>query len=571
MKFSLNIFFFVIISWIWPVAGQELPPVKNYAPADYLAENQNWAIAQSGEKLVYVANNKGLLAFNGSKWTLYPSPNETIMRSVRVVDKRIYTGCYMEFGYWEEDAIGMLQYTSLSQSIRSELLEDEEFWTILKVDDYVLFQSLNRIYAYNLNDKTVAPISSGINLPKMFAVDESIYFQKIDQGIFRIENGEDKLLYDEAVVQQDEVVSVFQIEGELLILTRHNGFWKTRGTALERWRTKAEALFSEISVYTGLQLADGSYALGTISHGLIVLDKNGEVLYRIDELNGLRNNTVLSLFQDIDNNLWLGLDNGVSYANLDSPFWVYRDNRGIVGSVYTAVVKDDILYLGSNQGLFYKYLNDKNGFTFIKGTQGQVWSLQVFDETLFCGHHTGTYIIEKDRAKRILDIPGTWNIGELSGDSNTLLQGNYSGLYVLNKVNGNWRLKNKIEGFENSARFFEVFGRHIFVNHEYKGVLKIAVDESYREAQSISVDTTLIGANSGMIKYKDDLLYACQQGIFEYDWDSGFFIKDTVLSNAFDKDSYVSGKLIVDKTAGYLWVFTKPGIRYFTKGILSDT
>ena len=570
MKISRNILFLVVISWVCQITGQELPPVKNFAPADYLAENQNWTISQSGEKLVYVANNKGLLVFNGSEWTLYPSPNETIMRSVRAVDNRIYTGCYMEFGYWEEDPMGRLQYTSLSQSINSELLEDEEFWNILKVDDYVLFQSLNRIYAFNLADKTVAPITSGMNLPKMFAVDQSIYFQKMEQGIFRIENGEEKLVFDDAVVQQDEVVSVFQNEGELVLLTRHNGFWIAQGDSLERWSTKAEDLFSEISVYTGLQLNDGSYALGTISHGLILLDKNGEVLYRIDELNGLRNNTVLSLFQDIDNNLWLGLDNGVSYVNLDSPFWVYRDNRGIVGSVYATAIKDDFLYLGTNQGLFYKNLNDKNGFSFINGTQGQVWSLQVYGETLFCGHHTGTYIIEKDRAKQILDIPGTWEIKELRGDSNTLLQGNYSGLYVLRKTMGNWQLKNKIEGFDNSARFFEILDDSIFVNHEYKGVFKIAVDESFREAQNISVDTTLIGANSGMIKYQNGLLYACQQGIFEYNRDSGSFVKDTVLSKAFNKDTYVSGKLLVDKNAGYLWVFTKPGIRYFTKGVLSD-
>lgn len=571
MKNWVNILLVLPFVWSLTMDGQELPPVQNFAPSDYQAENQNWAISQSEDKLIYVANNKGLLAFNGSRWRLYPSPNETIMRSVRVVDNRIYTGCYMEFGYWEKDAKGKLHYTSLSQSIKSDLIEDEEFWTILKVDDYVLFQSLNRIYGYNLSDKTVVPIASDINIPKMFAIDEGIYFQKANQGIYRIENGEAKLVFDDSIVQQDEVVSVFRIDREILLLTRHNGFWRAKGENLERWRTKAEDLFTEISVYTGLKLNDGSYALGTISHGLIVLSEKGEVLYRIDELNGLRNNTVLSLFQDLDDNLWLGLDNGVSYANLDSPFWVYRDNRGIVGSVYAAVVKDNILYLGTNQGLFYKYLSDSNGFTFIEGTQGQVWSLKVIDETLFCGHHTGTYIIEKDRAKKIVDMPGTWKVGEINGNPDMLLQGNYSGLYVLYKTRGNWQLKNKIEGFNNSARFFEVFDQNIFVNHEYKGVFKIAVDESYGQVQRVSVDTTLIGANSGMVKYKDDLLYGYQQGVFEYDWDSGSFVKDTILSKAYDEDSYVSGRLIVDEAAGNLWVFTKPGIRYFTGGNLSKT
>jgi hypothetical protein len=33
-------------------------------------------------------------------WELYPSPNETILRSVKVIGDKVYTGGYMEFGYW---------------------------------------------------------------------------------------------------------------------------------------------------------------------------------------------------------------------------------------------------------------------------------------------------------------------------------------------------------------------------------------------------------------------------------------------------------------------------------------
>jgi hypothetical protein len=40
--------------------------------------------------------------YNGSNWELYPSPNETILRSVKVIGKKVYTGGYMEFGYWTE-------------------------------------------------------------------------------------------------------------------------------------------------------------------------------------------------------------------------------------------------------------------------------------------------------------------------------------------------------------------------------------------------------------------------------------------------------------------------------------
>src|SRR5574344_1576349 len=84
--------------------GQELFPISSYSPEVYNSETQNWDICQSGKNVIYFANNKGLLEFDGSTWKLYPSSNHTIMRSVFAYGNRIYSGCYMEFGYWERDS-----------------------------------------------------------------------------------------------------------------------------------------------------------------------------------------------------------------------------------------------------------------------------------------------------------------------------------------------------------------------------------------------------------------------------------------------------------------------------------
>ena len=126
----LFLYFFLIFR---TVQGQELPPLRNFTTQDFGAENQNWAISQSNRKLIYFANNSGLLEYNGADWRLFQSPNQTIIRSVMVAGQRIYTGCYREFGYWEKDRFGNLKYTSLSSEIETLLLEDEEFWNITVV------------------------------------------------------------------------------------------------------------------------------------------------------------------------------------------------------------------------------------------------------------------------------------------------------------------------------------------------------------------------------------------------------------------------------------------------------
>lgn len=551
--------------------AQELPPIQNYAPSDYHGENQNWAISQSNDKLIYIANNKGLLEFNGAKWTRYPSPNETVMRSVKVIGDRIYTGCYMEFGYWEKDIFGSLQYTSLSKKLKIKFLPDEEFWSILDMDDWVVFQSPNRIYVYNVREDSVYSVDAETSLPNMFNVNQSIYFQRTNKGIFRIENGRSVLVYDDASLLNDEVVGIFQDNREILVLTRHNGFFRSRGASLEKWDTTSDGLLSEVSVYSSLQLQDGSLTLGTISHGLVHLDKDGNLLNRIDQTNGLRNNTVLSLFEDVDGNIWLGLDNGISYVNLKSPIKVYHDPNGVVGSVYTSAVIDNTLYLGTNQGLFYNDFGNETGFSLIPGTQGQVWSLNNIDGTLFCGHHTGTFTIEGKQATKIASAQGTWKIVEHPENPDLLLQGNYDGLYVLEGSNGKWQLRNRIEGFEHSSRYLEVFNGTIFVNHEYKGVFTVSVDPGLRKATEVTIDTLLKGSNSGLVKYKGDLLYAYKKGILKYDQSKDTFIKDSILSSAFSEPEYDSGKLMVDRKNQYLWVFTTPNITYVSEGRLGGS
>jgi len=155
-----------------------------------------------------------------------------------------------------------------------------------------------------------------------------------------------------------------------------------------------------MSIFNSIQLVGSSLVLGTISNGIIHIDTEGEIINHINQKNGLSNNTVLSLFEDKDKNVWVGLDNGINCINIKSPIRIFNDDEGIIGTVYASIVFNNYLYLGTNQGLFYKKLDNREGnFQFIEGTAGQVWSLFVLDnKELFCGHHNGTFIIDKNKA-----------------------------------------------------------------------------------------------------------------------------------------------------------------------------
>jgi len=566
-----NIFFlFLAIPWV--LSAQELPPIENYSPKLYGAENQNWSISQSDEKYIFVANNSGLLEFNGSKWRLYPTTNNTILRSVNASGNRIYTGAYMEFGYWERNEFGSLKYSSLSDKLKEPLIE-EDFWNIIKFDDWVLFQSLYRIYIYNTIEKTFEIITSKTRIPKVFKVDNTIYFQKMNEGIFKIENGIPVLVSNSKILKTKIVVNIFKIDKRITYQTQEDGFFYFNKNELLKWNISTNDIISKISVYSSVQLSDGSIVLGSISNGIFHLDKKGDLLNHINQEKGLNNNTILSMFEDVDHNLWLGLDNGISVVNLASPFMVYNDSRGKLGSTYASIIFNEFLYLGTNQGLFYKKVDSKEDFKFISGTEGQVWCFKNYDNTLFCGHDKGTFIVSNDKVNLITNVMGTMEIKSIKGNDNLLIQGFYNGLSILEKKNGSWQFRNVIKGFTPTSRYFNFTENNtILVNHEYKGVFKLKLNDDFTEVLRYNLMQNIPkGLKSATSEYNGELLYTSNEGIFKYQSQSESFKNDSVLTSDFlNNDLFVSGKLVKDVGTNTLWGFTKRSIVYFSPGKLDN-
>ena len=568
MKAKLHLLLFL---FSYCTFSQELPPIVKYASTTYGAGNQNWMISQDANQYVFFANNEGLLEFNGSNWELYSSPNETIVRSVKVIGNKIFTGCYMEFGFWIRQSNGKLKYTSLSQTIKHKILDDEQFWNILNYDQWVVFQSLSRIYIYDTKTGGFQIITSKNNITKSFRTKNSIYFQSINEGLFEIESGKGRLVSNNPILQNNRIVNIFSTDEGLLIQTQLNGFYKLIGTVLTKFSTEIDTELASSSVYSSQLLLDGSFALGTVSDGIFILSSSGKIKYHITQNKGLSNNTALSLYEDVDKNLWVGLDNGINCINLQSPIQNFVDDTGILGTVYTSKLYNGNLYVGTNQGLFYKKHQTSDEFKFIRGTKGQVWSLFEQEGTLFCGHDSGTFVIENTVAKNIFSASGTWKFETVPNQRGLILQGNYYGISVLSKVNNQWSFRNKIAGFDYSSKYFEIMNNlNVFVSHEYKGVYRLELDNKLSKTKPfIKYNIPKKGKNASLTKFNNVIYYANKEGIFKLNQESKQFSKDVILSAVFEKDEYTSGKLIVDNS-NKIWLFSKNYIHYFSMSKLSN-
>ncbi len=552
------------------IYSQEIPPIKIFTPQDYGAEDQNWSVTQSSNNFIYVANNLGLLEYNGATWQLYESPNDDILRSVKSINDRVYSGGYMDFGYWIKDEFGKSIYNSLSANREFNIKEDEQFWGIIDIEGFVIFQSLETIYIYEVENNSFNIIHSNERINEIFKVNESIYFQKSGVGLFKIENGREQLISSSLAIKDKEIINLYDFAQDILIQTKESGIYLYKNGTITEWDVSSKNSLREVSVYSSKRLSDGSFILGTISNGIIHLNSSGDIIMRIDQSYGLSNNTVLSIDEDNYGNVWLGLDNGINVLNLTSPYRVYVDKQGVLGTIYCSAKTDDYLYLGTNQGLFYRDLNTDSKFKFVSNTKGQVWVLTIIDNTLFCGHDKGTFIINKDIVNFLPGEKGTWTIKPIN--DRMLMQGSYRGLSVLEKKrDGNWEYRNKIDGFNISSRYIEFIGSNeVLVSHEYKGVYRIVTDNDYRKIVDFKKLNIPQGAKSGLLKYNNEVLYIYEDGVFKYVDQNANFQKDSLLSATIEKQQYLSGKLILDNERNRLWGFTKDKVVFIEPGKLSN-
>ncbi len=566
-KKSLIIFFnFFVFSFY----SQEIPPINVFSPEDYGAENQNWAITQASNKYIYVANNKGLLEYNGTNWLLYPTPNKTILRSVKSFQNKIYCGFYRDFGFWKKNNLGILEYTSIVEKKKIEMLEDEQIWEILEIDNFMIFKSLQRIYLYDLKSESVKTIRTSKNIIKIAKVENAIYFQELYKGVYMIENGNPKLISDNPILKENKLVDIFLKNNKLHFLTQKAGFYFLENNSLKKWEIPSNSFLEYKTIYSSIQLRDGSFILGSISNGMIHLSKEGDFKYQITKPLGLSNNTVLAIFEDLDQNIWLGLDNGINNVNMSSPFRFFVKKGNFWGTIYTTIIFKEYLYVGTNQGLFVRKVTDSSDFEFVQNTQGQVWNLQEIDNTLFCSHDSGTFIITEKTGNLVSNVEGTWGVKKIN--KNTILQGSYDGLYILSNESGAWKLRNKLEGFSNSSKFFEMIDENtIFVNHEYKGVFRLKVTKDFTKIIEFSKDNSVEkGLHSSIFTFNNSLFYASKKGVFKYSKEKKSFEFDKAYSTLISEDKFLTGKILPDYKANKLWSFSTNEIRYLSSGKMSN-
>ena len=510
------------------------PDVINYSKQSYGGGLQNWDVKQDKNGIIYVANNEGLLSFDGKNWNLYPLPNKTIVRSVEIgLDNKVYVGGQDELGYFSPSKNGRLAYHSLTQFILPKDKSFGDVWDIISLNKDIFFRSNNKIFKFS--NESVATYNATSEWTRLTVCNNHLYAHDLKTGLLMFENDTWALITNQnQLPANDPVTSLLPIRHDsILVTTLKHGLFILSKAGISKLESSNNTLFENERIYAATKVNDDWVAFATNNNGVYITDLKGNVIQSFSKAEGLQNNNVLSIFLDSQGNLWLGLDNGIDLIAYNSaikqinPFW--QDASG-----YTATIFNNHLYVGTSSGLYNVLLQPTNDLSFSKGNftpvsnaKGQTWGLSTINNQLLLGNHEGAFTIKDNAAVAITDYPGYWNFLPLSGTypSIQMIAGNYRGLAIFNYQNGQFTKASSIPGFTESSRFVAKDKYdNIWVSHPYHGLYRIRNENggyvTYAYTDKKGLPCSL---NNHVFKLKNEVVFATERGIYIYNQQTDSF------------------------------------------------
>jgi len=537
-----------------------IPPVWNFSKKNYLAGTQNWDATQDQNGVMYWANNEGLLQYDGTNWHCFPVSNRTVVRSVRYDPARglIFIGAQSELGYFYTTSNGQMAYQSLVHLLPEGKRNFEDVWDIVFYQNEVFFRTNDCIFQYNGQEIKIYDAYSP--LTAMFVTPAGLFIQQNLSELLLFEQGKFTPIYQIQGLKSPITGAINWSQDTLLFPTLKNGIFYLINSHTGQWATTNDPLLREQRIYAATALPNGHLALGTSLGGLITIDRNRRIHRHFTKKNGLQNNNILSTFTDRAGNLWLGLDSGIDCVVLDAPFSTIIPDGELGGTGYAAGMVQNRLYLGVSNGVYttpwHSFYNPELApfFQKINSTDGQVWSLQVLENTLLMGHHEGAFQLNGLNSSPISTVPGGWTFVQLTHEY--AMGGTYSGLVLYRKSGDQWLFDQVLKGLNESCRFMvkDADGT-VWVAHPYRGLYRVEWSPERKSEIKVTFFNSKNGLpsdiNNSVFLIAGKAVFSTEKGVMRFDKNHSVFTID----DDFDRLLHNSGRVrhLKEDLKGNIW------------------
>ena len=522
VKFTI---FLIIILFSSFGAGASFAPVRNFPSDGSRWGTQNWAVAQDSHGRMYFGNKNGLLVFDGINWDRYVMANRSTVRAILIDEPsgRIYVGGSEDFGYF---SFGHGQNYPEYRSLRSEGFPGTslgEIWNIHRQGEVLIFQGDHTVVSV-LNDHVSHELETNDKIFTSAIAGDRLYLGLQNGGLCVMSGTRLESADPAHVLAEKKIVSIRPFDDKILVVTEFDGIFMLSSGKVQPFRTGIDSFLRENQAFCAAGTLT-KLAIGTVGHGLVVLDLMDKTSTFVNADCGLQNNTVLTAFFDSHENVWCGLDDGIDYVLYKSPFFNLLGSSNSYGAGYASFMHDGTLYLGTNQGLYmssYPLPMSPSPPKIVRKLRGQIWNITEAAGCMMVCADAGLFELSGSDFRRIDAVPGTWDVEELVAAPGYAIASTYDSFFLLSRRSGRWVSEGRIEGFNDiNGRFMQDADGNIWIAHWMRGIYRLHFDIVGRRFDSVDFyDTSrglLSNENTSVWSYRDRLVFSSGSSYFVYD------------------------------------------------------
>ncbi|MBA3681867.1 MAG: SpoIIE family protein phosphatase [Bacteroidetes bacterium] len=375
--------------------------INNYLPKEYKGGNTNFGIVQNKEGLIFSANSSGVLIYDGYSWKNTKIQGEPTITSISISNNNeIFIGCDNgDFGVFNQDKRGIYQFFSFKNNIPGNFKPGEPIKFICSLNDKTYFLSEEVLIEYAGGEfKTFLPVNRFHIRPIIMG--KHLFIEDMDNGLLVLSAGVLKPVVKTEALSTRKYYFTYKLsDKEYAIGFRGLGMFKSVYNATSPELSEFTQIndapcnteLIEAEIVNGFALNNGNFVVTSNKAGAFILDKELKIINRLNSKTGVYDENIKAGYEDVNGNIWLALNYGISFVEVKSPLRKFTRKNGINGVVQSSTIYNNVLYIATDKGVFYF---DSKDYLFkqLDNFNEQTWYILNYQNKLFFSSNSGLYV-----------------------------------------------------------------------------------------------------------------------------------------------------------------------------------
>ncbi|MGZ4068541.1 MAG: hypothetical protein ACXVPE_17640, partial [Bacteroidia bacterium] len=385
--------------------------ITNFTPSTYGANDQNWSVTQDSLGRVFVANLAGVMMYDGKYWKVIQLDNEKEAISLaKAQNGTIYVGGGGEFGFISFSSDGKIKYNSLSKMLPEKEKEFGNVWSIHVIGKDIFFCANEKIFWYQDDKFQKSFTPTGEKFHTFFNVGNILLVREQGVGLQFFKDGALHKILGTGELADVRIYAALPVGDNLYWICSRNGLYvlyfninQPEISNLARVNSPIDNWMIENNIYCGTKLNDDLYALGSLKKGVILIDKKFNIHNSINYEKGLQDDAVKFIYRDYSGNIWLAINKGVSYVEINTPLTHWAKTNGIRGVIESVAKYKGLPYIATDKGV--QKLNTITNSFETTGITDEGWALQTYGEVLLAGTNVSLSEIDEKGSRQLMETP----------------------------------------------------------------------------------------------------------------------------------------------------------------------